>query len=68
MDGSKASPLTEEDKLLFVAILDEDFHIPALKVNVVLVEMDIMNEPMKYEVVLEFPPVKDVQELLKRIR
>ncbi|MCL2221955.1 MAG: hypothetical protein FWB92_06420 [Oscillospiraceae bacterium] len=34
-DGEKASPLTEEDKLLFVAILDEDFHIPALKADVV---------------------------------
>jgi len=81
-DGSKASPLSEEDKLLFVAILDDDFHIPALKAEVVdgrvkiaenpieanggkitkvdrrkqsaLVEMDVMNEPMKYEVALEF--------------
>jgi len=93
-DGSKASPLTEADKLLFVAILDEDFHIPALKADVVngrvviaqnaieanggkitkvdrrkqsaLVEMDVMNKPMKYEVALEFPQAEDVQRLKKQ--
>lgn len=34
-DGIKAAPLTESDKLLFVAILDENFHIPALSADIV---------------------------------
>jgi transcription antitermination factor NusG len=46
-DGSKASPLTEEDKLLFVAILDEDFHIPALKADVVDGRVKVADNPIE---------------------
>lgn len=81
-DGSKVASMTDKDKMLFWAILDDDFHIPALKADMVdgrvkiaenqieanggkitkvdrrkqsaLVEMQIMNESMKYEVALEF--------------
>lgn len=46
-DGSKAAPLTEKDKSLFIAIFDDDFHIPALKADVVDSKVKIAENPIE---------------------
>jgi transcription antitermination factor NusG len=47
-DGTReAAPLTESDKTLFTTILNEDFHMPALKASVVDGRVEINMNPIE---------------------
>jgi len=46
-NSREAAPLTEEDKQLFIAILDNNFHIPAIKAIVVDGKVEIQKNPIE---------------------
>jgi len=94
-DGTRgATAMTDEDKILFNAVLDEDFHVSAIKAEIsddnkvvikenslesnggrvvkvdrrnksVLLEMNILQKLLRYEVALEFLIPENMQRVKK---